>query len=56
MPAAAASSAGELANVNAQTGKLLTTTDAGGPVSLAPAVAGNTMFILTDDGRLSAWR
>ena len=51
-----ARSVGKLAKVDPATGKLQNETKAGGAVTLAPIVAGNTMFVLTDDGRLTAWR
>lgn len=51
-----ASSDGRLANVDPTTGTIQNETKAGGPVSLPLVVAGNTLYVLTDDGRLSAWR
>lgn len=51
-----ASSDGRLANVDPATGTIQNETKAGGPVTLPLVVAGNTLFVLTDDGRLSAWR
>ncbi|MDB5661759.1 MAG: enzyme [Sphingomonas bacterium] len=51
-----ASSEGELINVAVADGKVGTTIEAGGPVFLQPAVAGNTLYILDNEGRLSAWR
>lgn len=52
----AVSTEGQLANIDVETGKIQNATDAGGPVHLSPIVAGNTLYILSDDGRISAWR
>lgn len=51
-----ASSEGQLVNVSPADGAVQTTTKAGGPVLLPPIVAEGTLFILTNDGRLTAWR
>jgi outer membrane protein assembly factor BamB len=51
-----ASSLGELANVDPSTGKVQSVTKAGGDVYLPPIVANNTLYILTNNGRLTAWR
>ncbi len=51
-----ASSHGQLANIDPANGKLQSVTKADGDVSLPPIVSNNTLFILTDDGRLTAWR
>ncbi len=50
------SSNGLLANVDPETGKVQSTVKAGAPVYLAPVVAGKTMYVLTNDGHLTAWR
>lgn len=52
------SSEGALASVNPQTGKIVSTqeTDKKGGHSLEPVIANKTLYILSDDGRLSAWR
>jgi outer membrane protein assembly factor BamB len=50
------SSQGRLGNVAVATGALGTSTQVGAPVFLQPVVAENTMFILDDKGRLTAWR
>lgn len=51
-----ASSEGQLVNVSPTDGAVQTTTKAGGPVQLSPIVAEGTLYILTNDGRLTAWR
>jgi outer membrane protein assembly factor BamB len=51
-----ASSQGQLVNVSPADGTVQSTTKAGGPVLLSPLVADGTLFILTNDGRLTAWR
>jgi outer membrane protein assembly factor BamB len=51
-----ANSRGELANVDPATGAVLSTVDTGMPVSLPMAVANNTLYVLHDEGRLTAWR
>jgi outer membrane protein assembly factor BamB len=51
-----ASSDGRLANVDPATGTIQNETKAGGPVTIPLVVAGNTLYVLTDDGRLTAWR
>jgi outer membrane protein assembly factor BamB len=51
-----ASSDGQLINVSPADGKIQSTTKAGGPVSLPLVVADNTLYVLTDEGRLTAWR
>ena len=52
----AISSEGEMVYVTPGTGAIEATVDYGRPVSLAPAVANNTLFVLDDEGRLTAWR
>ncbi len=51
-----ASSEGQLANINPSNGALQSKTKAGGPVFLPPIVANNTLYVLTNDGHLTAWR
>jgi outer membrane protein assembly factor BamB len=51
-----ASSDGRLVNADPLTGAVQSTTKAGGPVTLPPVVANNTLYILTDDGKITAWR
>ena len=47
---------GRLGNVAVADGRLGTSVNVGAPVFLQPVVAQNTLFILDDEGRLSAWR
>jgi outer membrane protein assembly factor BamB len=51
-----ANSKGQVLNVDPKTGTVQTKTKAGGPVSFQPIVAGGTLFTMTDDGRITAWR
>jgi outer membrane protein assembly factor BamB len=51
-----ASSEGELVNVSPLDGTVQSTVDTKMSVSLPLAVANNTLFVLHDDGRLTAWR
>jgi outer membrane protein assembly factor BamB len=51
-----ANSEGRLVNVSPTDGKIQSETKAGGPVLLSPIVADNTLYILDNDGRLTAWR
>ncbi|MFW2830043.1 PQQ-binding-like beta-propeller repeat protein [Sphingomonas sp. ID0503] len=51
-----ASSDGRMANIDPETGSIQNEVKVKGSVSLSPVVANDTLFILTDDGRLSAWR
>jgi outer membrane protein assembly factor BamB len=50
------SSRGQIAYVSPTDGTILSTTEEGSPMSLAPVVANNTLYILDDSGRLTAWR
>jgi outer membrane protein assembly factor BamB len=50
------SSRGQIAYVSPTDGSILSTTEDGSPISLAPVVANNTLYILDDSGRLTAWR
>lgn len=51
-----ASATGQLVGIDARTGKLETSLKVGEPVFLAPVVAGGMLFVLTDKGRLIAYR
>jgi len=48
------SSTGQLVGVDAATGRVTTQQDLGSPVYVAPVVAQNRMFVLTDDAKLIA--
>ena len=47
---------GTLININPANGSFQSQTNAGGPVSLPPVVANKTLYVLTDNGRLAAYR
>jgi len=51
-----ANSEGQLLYVTPATGAVQATLETKMPVSLSPVVAGNTLYILHDDGYLTAWR
>jgi len=51
-----ASSEGEVQSVDVATGEAAPFTELRDPVSLPPLVAGGTLYILDDGGRISAWR
>jgi outer membrane protein assembly factor BamB len=51
-----ASSRGEVASLSPYTGELLGKAELAGPVSLPPVVAERTVYFLTDDGELLAYR
>jgi outer membrane protein assembly factor BamB len=51
-----ASSEGDLANIDPANGKLQSRTEAGNAISLPLVVANKTLYVLTNDGRLTAWR
>jgi outer membrane protein assembly factor BamB len=51
-----ANSRGELVNVDPLTGAVQSTVATGMSVSLPMAVANNTLYVLHDEGRLTAWR
>ncbi|MCB2047072.1 MAG: PQQ-binding-like beta-propeller repeat protein [Novosphingobium sp.] len=51
-----ANSRGELAYADPSTGQVTQYTDLGAPVSLSPVVAGQTLYVLDDSGRISAFR
>ncbi len=50
------SSTGQIAFVSPTDGSILSTVDHRTPISLPPVVAGSTLYILDDQGRLTAWR
>jgi outer membrane protein assembly factor BamB len=49
-------SAGQIVNVSPANGAILSGVNAAGSFSLAPIVVNNTLYVLDDSGRLSAWR
>jgi outer membrane protein assembly factor BamB len=51
-----ANSAGQMINVSPTDGRVLSTVDTKMPVSVSPIVANSTLYILHDNGTLSAWR
>ncbi len=51
-----AGSNGTVLEANPDTGELMRNWDAGGPVTISPIVAGNTLYLLTDKGTLSAYK
>lgn len=51
-----ANSAGQLVYVSPADGRVLTTQDTGMSVSLQPIVANSTLYVLHDNGQLTAWR
>ncbi len=51
-----ASSDGKIIHVDPKTGTVQNTVKAGGSVTLPPLVANNTLYIITDEGRITAWR
>ena len=51
-----ANSLGEVANVSPIDGSVQSTVETKMPVSVSPIVANNTLYILHDNGQLSAWR
>src|SRR3546814_5617742 len=52
----AVNSLGELAEISPADGSTLATTDPDTPLSQTPVVANQTLYILADDGRITAWR
>ncbi len=52
----AASSNGSLVEVDPNVGKIIHQREVGNPVTIAPVVADNTLYILTSNGRLIAYR
>lgn len=51
-----ANSSGQLVSVAAADGVIQSTQDTKMPISLEPIVANNTLYVLHDNGQLSAWR
>ena len=51
-----ANSEGHLTNVSPLDGSVQSTVDTDMPVSLSMVVAGNTLYVLHDNGQLTAWR
>jgi outer membrane protein assembly factor BamB len=51
-----ANSRGALVSVSPEDGSVQQTIDTGEAVTLPPVVAGNTLYLLHDNGQLSAWR
>jgi outer membrane protein assembly factor BamB len=51
-----ASSEGEVHSVDVLTGATRLFTELNAGVSLPPVVANNTLYILDDSGRITAWR
>ncbi len=51
-----ANSRGELVSVSPADGSVGSTIELDGPVSLSPIVANNTVYVLTDKGKLTAYR
>jgi len=47
---------GTLININPANGSFQSQTSAGGPISLPPVVANQVLYVLTDSGRLAAYR
>jgi outer membrane protein assembly factor BamB len=52
----AVSSEGHIAYVSPTTGAVEATVKYGKPLSLSPVVANNMLFLLDEEGRLTAWR
>ena len=50
------SSRGQIAYVSPADGTIQSTTETRAPMSFAPVIANNMMYILDDSGRLTAWR
>lgn len=51
-----ANSAGHIVNVSPADGSVLSTVATKTPIMLQPVVAGGTLYILNEDGQLTAWR
>jgi outer membrane protein assembly factor BamB len=51
-----ANSLGQIINVDPTTGGVQSTVETKMPISLSPVVANNTLYILHENGQLSAWR
>ncbi|MEY4269615.1 MAG: hypothetical protein RLZZ58_831 [Pseudomonadota bacterium] len=52
----AVNSEGQLVELSPEDGAVLATQKLSGPSSQSPIVANNILYVLTDDGRISAWR
>lgn len=52
----AVSSDGRMATVNPADGAIQSTSAISGPTRLAPLVANNTLYVMDDSGRITAWR
>ena len=50
------SSSGNIAHVSPTDGRLIAAVSGLAPMSLPPVVANNTLYVLDDTGRLTAWR
>jgi len=50
------SNTGHMISASPYDGKIVSDTKLGGEASLPPVVANNMLYVLTDDGKLSAWR
>lgn len=50
------SNTGDMLQANPADGKIMKTDRIGSEANIAPVVASNTLFVLTNDGELSAWR
>ena len=50
------SSAGQIAHVSPVDGTISGIVQGRTPISLPPVVAGSTLYVLDDSGRLTAWR
>jgi hypothetical protein len=51
-----ANSAGQIANVSPLDGSIQSTVDTKMSISLPPIVANSTLYVLHDNGQLTAWR
>ena len=51
-----ASSLGDFVSISPYTGEIVSLSDVGDPVSISPIVANKTVYVLTDKGRLIAYR
>lgn len=51
-----AGSEGRMLELNPETGEIIRQWDSGGTVSISPVVAAGTLFLLSDDGTLTAYR
>lgn len=47
---------GQMAQISPTDGSIIATTDVGQPLSLSPVVANNTLYLLDNSGRITAWR